>query len=154
MAALCIDEPRRAEELILDLSQVLRNGFDFQRLQTMTTIENELELVKAYLNIEKARFGDRLRVVYDVDADLNVWIPPLILQPPVENAVRHGLMCNLRGGTVKISIKNETSALIRFVVEDDGSGMSAERQDEVLLKSGSWCRRKQLVYRYSIQPVS
>jgi len=134
IAALCIDEPHRAEELILDLSQVLRNGFDFQRLQTMTTIENELELVKAYLNIEKARFGERLRVVYDVDVDVNIWIPPLILQPLVENAVRHGLMCNLRGGTVKISIKNETSALVRFVVEDDGSGMSAERRDEVLRK--------------------
>lgn len=81
IAALCFDEPRRAEELILDLSQVLRSSFDFKRLETLTTIETELELVKAYLNIEKARFGDRLCVKYDVDADLNIWIPPMILQP-------------------------------------------------------------------------
>lgn len=132
IAALCSEAPQQAEALVLDLSQVLRSGFDFQRLQTMTTIEQELELVKAYLNIEKARFGDRLRVEFDVDADLNMWIPPLILQPLVENAVRHGLMCNLRGGTVKVSIKGETAARVRFVVEDDGSGMSAGKQAEVL----------------------
>lgn len=134
ITALCIDEPRRAKELILDLSQVLKNNFDFKRLETLTTIENELDLVKAYLNIEKARFGDRLRVEYDVDADadLSIWIPPLILQPLVENAVRHGLMGTLRGGTVKISIKQETASHVRFVIEDDGEGMSEARQKDIM----------------------
>ncbi|MFC5530527.1 sensor histidine kinase [Cohnella yongneupensis] len=101
IAALCIDEPRKAEQLTLDLSQYLRSSFDFKQLDTLTTIKNELELLQAYLNIERARFGSRLDVEYDVDADLDIQVPPLVLQPLVENAIKHGLMSNLRGGTVK-----------------------------------------------------
>ncbi len=154
IAALCIDEPQRAEQLIVDLSQVLKSGFDFKKLETLATIENELELVKAYLNIEKARFGDRLSVEYDVDADLDIWIPPLILQPLVENAVRHGLMCNLQGGTVKISIKNAADDVVRFVIEDNGCGMSAEKQEEILQPNptkkgvGVWNISQRIKLRY------
>lgn len=132
IAALCTDEPRLAEKLILDLSQVLRRGFDFRRLDTLSTLESELELVNAYLNIEKARFGGRLCVEYDVDSELDIWIPPLVLQPLVENSVRHGLMSSLKGGTVKISIKRTVNNSVRFVIEDNGCGMSAKKQEEVL----------------------
>ncbi|MCY9665699.1 ATP-binding protein [Paenibacillus alginolyticus] len=126
-------EPGKAEKLTLDLSQVLRSGFDFKQMETMTTLDNELELVKAYLNIEQARFGARLCVEYDVNADLDIRIPPLILQPLVENAVRHGLMSNVRGGTVKITIiQKEASASVNFTVEDNGCGMSDQKQQEIL----------------------
>lgn len=101
IAELCIDKPDKAEELTLDLSQVLRSSFDFKQLDSLTTLENELELVKAYINIEKARFRARLDVEYDVDANLDILIPPLIVQPLVENAIRHGLMSSLRGGDSK-----------------------------------------------------
>ncbi len=154
IAALCTDEPHRAEQLILDLSQVLKSGFGFKQLETLTTIENESELVKAYLNIEKARFGDRLSVEYDIDADLDIWIPPLILQPLVENAVRHGLMCNLQGGTVKISIKKAADNAVRFVIEDNGCGMSAEKQEEILQPNpakngvGLWNISQRIKLRY------
>jgi signal transduction histidine kinase len=132
IAALCIDEPHKAEELTLDLSQYLRSSFDFKQLDSLTTIENELELVNAYTNIEKARFGARLNVEYDVDANLDTQIPPLILQPLVENAIRHGLMSNLRGGTVKISVKQEADAEVSFAVEDNGCGMSEKQREEIL----------------------
>lgn len=154
IAALCIDDPRKAEELTLDLSQYLRSGFDFKQLDSLTTIENELELVRAYINIEKARFGARLCVEYDVDADPAIRIPPLILQPLVENAIRHGLMSNLRGGTVKISVKKETDDLVSFAVEDDGCGMSGKKQEDILKPAvpkrgiGLWniSQRIQLLY--------
>lgn len=132
IAALCIDEPHKAEELTLNLAQYLRSSFDFKQLGSLTTLENELELVKAYLNIEQARFGARLHVEYDVDTNLDILIPPLILQPLVENAIRHGLMPNLRGGTVKISVKKEADAVVSFTVEDNGCGMSEKKRDEVL----------------------
>lgn len=159
IAALCIDEPHKAEELTLDLSQYLRSGFDFKQLDSLTTIENELELVKAYLNIEKARFGARLCVEYDVDANLDILIPPLILQPLVENAIRHGLMCNLRGGTVKISVKKEADAVVSFAVEDNGCGMSEKKREEILKPDakkkgiGLWniSQRIQLIYGRSIR---
>jgi sensor histidine kinase YesM len=132
IAELCIDKPRQAEQLTLDLSQYLRSSFDFKQLDSLTSIESELELVKAYINIEKARLGARLRVEYDVDARPDIRIPPLILQPLVENAIRHGLMSNLRGGTVKISVKTEADARISFAVEDDGCGMSENKRAEIL----------------------
>jgi sensor histidine kinase YesM len=132
IAELCIDDPIKAEELTLDLSQYLRSRFDFNQLDSRTTLESELELVKAYTNIEKARFGARLYVEYNVE-NLDIRIPSLILQPLVENAIRHGLMSSLRGGTVKISVvKKKAEAVIRFVVEDDGCGMSKTKREEIL----------------------
>jgi sensor histidine kinase YesM len=159
IAALCTDEPHKAEELTLDLSQYLRSGFDFKQLDSLTTIEQELDLVKAYLNIEKARFGDRLCVEYDVDANLDIPIPPLILQPLVENAIRHGLMSNLRGGTVKITVKKEADAEVSFVVEDNGCGMSETKREEILKQDvkkkgiGLWniSQRIRLIYGKSIR---
>ncbi|TDF94806.1 ATP-binding protein [Paenibacillus piri] len=132
IAALCTDEPQQAEELTLQLSQYLRGSFDFKQLGSPTTVKHELELVEAYISIEKARFGDRLRVEYDVDANLDIRIPPLILQPLVENAIRHGVMSGLQGGTVKISIKANTDARISFAVEDDGCGMSEAKRVQLL----------------------
>jgi sensor histidine kinase YesM len=159
IAALCIDEPHRAGELTIDLSQYLRSSFDFKQLDSLTTIENELELVKAYMNIEKVRFGARLHVEYDVDANLDIRIPPLILQPLVENAIRHGLMSKLRGGTVKISVKQESDAAVSFAVEDNGCGMSEKKREEILKPDvnkrgiGLWniSQRIQLQYGTSIR---
>jgi signal transduction histidine kinase len=159
IAALCIDEPDKAEELTLDLSRYLRSGFDFKQLDSLTTLENELELIKAYINIEKARFGARLYVEYDVDANVDIRIPPLILQPLVENAIRHGLMSNLRGGTVKISVKNEADGLVSFAVEDNGCGMSEKKREQILKPDvnkkgvGLWniSQRIKLLYGNSIR---
>jgi signal transduction histidine kinase len=159
IAALCIDEPHKAEELTLDLSQYLRSSFDFKQLDSLTTIENELDLVKAYINIEKARFGARLYVEYDVDTNLDIRIPPLILQPLVENAIRHGLMSNLRGGTVKISVKKEADTIVSFAVEDNGCGMSQKKCEEILKPDvnkkgvGLWSisQRIKLLYGNSIR---
>ncbi|WP_216626273.1 sensor histidine kinase [Paenibacillus plantarum] len=131
IAALCIDEPQKAEALTLDLSQYMQSRFNFKHMDTFTTIENELELVEIYLNIERARFGTRLAVEYDVDRQLAMCIPPLILQPLVENAIRHGLMTTLGGGTVIISIKKETDDVVRFAVEDNGIGMSTSTQEHI-----------------------
>lgn len=135
IAALCHEEPRKAEELTLDLSRYLQSSFDFHQMETLTTLETELELVKAYLNIEKARFGDRLNVEYEVEADPWTRIPPLILQPLVENAVRHGLMPKIQGGTVKIGITKKSNSVVRFTVEDNGCGISEIKRNE-LLKPG------------------
>lgn len=132
IAELCVVEPERAEELMLELSQYLRSSFDFKQLDSQTTLEKELELVEAYVNIEKARFGARLQVEYDVDANPYILTPPLILQPLVENAIRHGLMSNLKGGQVKISIKEKDLALVSFSVLDNGCGMSQQKLEEVL----------------------
>jgi sensor histidine kinase YesM len=139
IAALCVDEPGKAEQLILDLSKYLRSSFDFKQLKSFTTVGEELELVQAYINIEQARFGARLNVEYDIDPGLNpdLPIPPLVLQPLVENAIRHGLMSNIKGGTVRISVHQGEGGSIRFAVEDDGCGMNEASREEILKPEGS-----------------
>lgn len=158
IAELCVEEPEKAEELTLQLSQYLRSSFDFKQLDSLTSLENELELVKAYINIEKARFGARLQVIYDVNANTDIRIPPLILQPLVENAIRHGLMSNLRGGTVTLSVNTLDHSMIRFMVEDNGSGMSEHKLEEIMRSDvdkrgvGLWniSQRIKLLYGKSI----
>jgi len=158
IAALCMDEPHKARELTIDLSQYLRSSFDFKQLDSLTTIENELELLNAYLNIEKVRFGARLVVEYDIDANLAIRIPPLILQPLVENAIRHGLMSNLRGGTVHISVKQVKDSIVSFAVVDNGCGMSEQKREEIFKPDmdkkgvglGNISQRLKLLYGTSI----
>ena len=158
IAALCIDEPQKAEDLIIQLSEYIRNSFDFKKLDSLVTIEKELELLKAYLSIEKARFGERLNVEYDIDENLNILIPPLILQPLVENAVRHGIMSNLKGGTVKVTIRKNNDT-VSFRVDDDGKGMNRTKVEEILNSNaegmgvGIWNinQRLRLLYGNGIQ---
>lgn len=157
IAELCVDEPERAEQLTLHLSQYLRSSFDFKQLDSLTTLDSELKLVEAYVHIEQARFGDRLQVSYDVNANPMLLIPPLILQPLVENAIRHGLMSNLVGGKVIITISEE-DGVISFHVEDDGCGMSEQKLEETLRADGErrgvglWNidRRIKLIYGHQI----
>ncbi|CAG7645016.1 Sensor histidine kinase RcsC [Paenibacillus solanacearum] len=158
IATLCADDPHSAEELTLQLSQYLRGSFDFKQLDSLTTVDKEVELVEAYVNIEKARFGARLQVEYDVDACPDRRIPPLVVQPLVENAIRHGLMSKASGGKVTITVKKRANAAIRFTVEDNGCGMSDRKLKEVLLPDaerkgvGLWniSQRIKLLYGGSI----
>lgn len=158
IAALCVEDSRQAEKLTLDLAQYFRIGLNFKQMDTFTTLENELELTKAYLNIEKVRFDGRLAIEYNINANPNHLIPPLVLQPLVENAIKHGLMSNERGGTVTISILEHDDKL-QFAVEDNGCGMSVAKRQKVL-GSGSGpsgiglrniSRRIKLLYDASLQ---
>ena len=126
IAALCATKPQKAEEVVIELSQYLRRSFDFKRIDAMTTLTKEMELLEAYLYIEKTRFGDRLQVEYDIDETINLPIPHLILQPLVENAVRHGLMKAIVGGKVIISVKRQGTEAF-FTIEDNGIGIEKER---------------------------
>lgn len=132
IAALCITDAQRAEEMIIHLSEYLRNSFDFKQLDAMTSLENELNLVSSYVSIEQARFGTRVQVEYDIHANPNWMVPPLILQPIVENAIRHGLMSNSQGGTVTIIVKQQGLTELQLIVKDNGSGMSEAQKQKIL----------------------
>lgn len=112
----------KAQELLGELSEYLRRSFDFHNQERFVPLERELELVDSYVFIEQARFGDRLRFIRDVDEQLEYWIPPLTVQPIVENAVRHGVTKNPDGGTVVLSVREEGRELIIEVL-DDGPGV-------------------------------
>ncbi|TXK68910.1 response regulator [Paenibacillus sp. N3.4] len=112
----------KARDLLGDLSEYLRGSFDFHNRERLVSIHKELELVESYLKIEKARFGGQLQIILDVDHRIHHQIPPLIIQPIVENAVRHGAMSQPDGGTIHLSIKAEEEEVV-IIVTDDGPGI-------------------------------
>ncbi|MBN1469035.1 MAG: sensor histidine kinase [Fusobacteriaceae bacterium] len=114
-------DPIKAREIIIDLSTYLRhnleNGDKFVKL------EKELEQVRAYVNIELARFGNKLIVEYAIDENINsIELPSLTIQPLVENAIKHGILESTTGNTVVIEVKKCDEG-IKISVEDNGSGI-------------------------------
>ena len=100
-------------------------------LSELVELSHELELVKAYLYIEKERFENTLTVVWEVEPHLNPPLPPLTLQPLVENAIKHGIFSRSRGGTLSIRIARQNNA-VRFEIRDDGKGMDQRKIDQLL----------------------
>ena len=131
--ALSTENPQRTKELLYDLSRYLRGSFDFENYEGVMQLQNELTTVRAYLSIEKERYQGKLRVVYDIDETINVYVPLLSIQPLVENAIRHGIMKKSEGGTVTLRIYKEDSSTI-IVVKDDGIGIPAEKCANILNK--------------------
>lgn len=133
--SLCRIEPEKAEELLLNLSGFLRHSFDFHEEQKLVLLKEELEYVQAYVRIEQARFRNKLNVIYELDETTELKIPPLILQPLVENAIIHGIRKRSGSGTIVMRVEEEDHGF-RIEVEDDGLGMSGEQIDRVL--SDGW----------------
>lgn len=113
-------DPDRARELLVDFSSYLRGFYDYDR-DEMVTFQEELELVRAYVSLEQARFGEKFRVEYDIDAE-DFLLPALMLQPLVENAFIHGLREKDEGGTVTVYAKRMKNNRVRVGVRDDGVG--------------------------------
>lgn len=119
-------EPIKARKLLISLSHFLRQNLTVTT-ETMTTLEQELKHVKAYLEIEEVRYINRLVVEYNIDEHVLLEnIPPLTLQPIVENAVKHGIKDKSRDCLIKISIVKKHDLTI-VTIEDNGQGMSQER---------------------------
>jgi two-component system sensor histidine kinase AlgZ len=104
--SLMRQDPRRAEQVMEDLAEMFRVLMADNR--QLTPFSQEIELAKQYLNIEQLRLGDRLRVEWDVvDFPGDALIPPLVLQPLLENAVYHGIEPRVEPGVVAISLRCE-----------------------------------------------
>ena len=122
ISSLVVSQPKLARGMIEQLGDLLRLSLESGRRQQVRLSE-ELEFLGHYLAIQKTRFGDSLHVVIDVPAAAHdVLVPSLILQPLVENAVRHGLSPRPGGGTVWIQAAIDDATLC-ILVEDDGVGL-------------------------------
>jgi len=116
-------DPARAVEMIALLGEVLR-GLLRTSWDLEAPLASELQLLRKYLEIEQIRFGDRLRVTWDVDDHVtSALVPPLILQPVVENALRHGLWPRTEGGALAIAARRAGSELELEVI-DQGVGLA------------------------------
>ncbi|MGC8690536.1 LytS/YhcK type 5TM receptor domain-containing protein [Caldisericum sp.] len=117
-------DPEKGGELVKKLSFILRKTIEAE--ETLSTLDEEISLVKAYLEIEKERFKERLNYEFNIDSSLyDIKIPALILQPIVENAVKHGFSLTKRNITIKI-IAYRRGNYVYLVVEDNGKGISEE----------------------------
>lgn len=115
--------PDKARQLIINLSTYMR--YNLEVSDNLIDISKELEQVKAYIEIEKARFGDKLNVIYEIDEDIKIQMPSLIIQPLVENAIIHGIRKNGGNGTVVIGIK-KNGVNVKIWVENDGITIDEE----------------------------
>ena len=122
-------DPNKAREIIIDLSTYLR--YNLENSCKLVPLEMELEQVKAYFNIEKARFGEKISLNIDADENVkNISIPSLIIQPLVENSIKHGLLKKREGGFVNIIAKKENEGCF-ITIEDNGIGIDQKIVDNL-----------------------
>ena len=128
IASLVRTEPDRARSLVLAFADYVRSKLS--RPPGFVTLEEELRHVQSYLDLEQARFGDQLVVVLDVPADtLRVRLPPFLVQPLVENAVKHGKTDRPLHLSVRARLRR---GQLRVTVRDDGRGIAREAIERVL----------------------
>ena len=126
-------DPNRARQMILKLSNILRRLL--RKHESMARLRDELEFIDDYLSIELVRFGEKLRFERDIDPNtLDMLIPSMLLQPLVENCVKHGLGNKVEGGTIRIETRLAGDR-VHIRVEDDGVGIP-EHKLARMLESG------------------
>lgn len=124
IADLIVATPATAERMTVQLAKIFRHVLRSSDRQ-MISVGEELEFLKTWLDIEAVRFGERLRVRFETDEALTAEnVPPLILQPLVENALKHGLAPKLGGGVLQVRVALSGNHL-SLMVEDDGLGFPA-----------------------------
>jgi LytS/YehU family sensor histidine kinase len=132
ISALIHESPEEADEMISQLGDLLRVTLETVHVHEVP-LTQELDFLKHYLAIEQTRFQDRLRITMSIEPEtLDAMVPNLILQPLVENSIRHGIA--LRPEARSIEIKSwQDNGTLRLRVADDGPGLSS---DKLLLKEG------------------
>ena len=117
-------DPEKAAELMQNFTGYLRYAMRHAEYDELIPFETELQHIRTYMNIEKARFGDELTVVYDLRT-LDFSVPPLTIQPLVENAVKHGIRGRAGGGTVTLRTREVRDNILIEII-DDGVGFNME----------------------------
>jgi two-component system LytT family sensor kinase len=123
-------DPDMARGVVLKLSNILRRLL--RKHETFVPLREELDFIDDYLGIEVIRFGrDKLQIFKEIDAEtLDAFVPSMLLQPIVENAIKHGLAPRLAGGQIHLRTQHRDGRLT-IEIEDNGMGMSQERLQEV-----------------------
>jgi two-component system, LytTR family, sensor kinase len=134
-------EQERTRELIAELADLFRYQLKASRTE-LVTLRDEIEFIEKYLDLEKARFGERLQTHIDIaDNILKEQVPSMMLQPLVENSLKHGLASLIEGGEVSLKIKKEGGSL-HFEISDTGIGVKSK--EKLLHTEGIGLRNTQL----------
>jgi two-component system, LytTR family, sensor kinase len=134
-------EQERTRELIAELADLFRYQLKASRTE-LVLLRDEIEFIEKYLDLEKARFGERLQTHIEIaDNILEEQVPSMMLQPLVENSLKHGLASLIEGGEVSIKIKKEGD-LLHFEISDTGIGV--KNKEQLLHTEGIGLRNTQL----------
>jgi LytS/YehU family sensor histidine kinase len=133
ISSLMDENVEQAQKMISQIGYLLRGLLDQDHRATIS-LKDEMRYIRSYLDIEQTRFRDRLSVRYEITEEtLAAQVPNLILQPLVENAVKHGFSRRSDSGTIRVSSKRDNGKL-HLIVEDDGRGVGDA--DAIVAKSG------------------
>jgi two-component system LytT family sensor kinase len=147
ISVLVAHDQDTAGKMLTRLGDLLRAAFR-RDVQPESTLSAEIELTKAYLEVEKMRFDDRLSITVDLNAGVKeAMVPVFLLQPLVENALKHGLQCVKGVGSIYIGSVRDRERLI-LTVADNGSGLPAATLDEIELGVGLGSTRERLLRMY------
>ena len=128
ITSLVRSQPELAREMIVKLANILR--VLLKDREAFLPLREELQFTDDYLDIECVRFGDKLKVVKEIaDDTLDIVVPGMLLQPLLENSIKHGLEPRIHGGTVTLRSRITEEGRLLVEVEDDGVGMTPERSD-------------------------
>ncbi len=128
ITSLVRSQPELAREMIVKLANILR--VLLKDREAFHPLSEELQFTDDYLDIEVVRFGSKLRVVKEIaEETLDVVVPGMLLQPLIENSIKHGLEPRISGGTVTLRSRITDEGRLMVEVEDDGVGMAPERND-------------------------
>lgn len=130
IANVCGKDGKKAEQLILDLAYFMQTSFDFSSNEKLTTLEYELDYIHRYVHIEQIRFGGKIRYSEQIKVPLSTQLPRLIIEPLIENAIRHGISKKREGGEVMLRITGIPEG-ISVEVADDGVGMNQDKLAEL-----------------------
>jgi len=129
ISSLVRTNPDGARQVIVKLSNILRKLM--KKTENMTSLREELNFIEDYISIEMVRFGSKLRFIKDVEAGvLELPVPSMILQPIVENSLKHGLASKVEGGTIRVRAWHSDGKL-HLEVEDDGVGIPEPRLNRI-----------------------
>jgi two-component system LytT family sensor kinase len=154
ITSLVRSQPELAREMIVKLANILR--VLLKDRDAFVPFREELAFTDDYLDIEVVRFGEKLRVVKEIAPEtLHIMVPGMLLQPLIENSIKHGLEPRISGGTVTLRSRIDNEGMLLIEVEDDGVGMSIERNrlsgEESMVRQGSGIGMKNVRERMEVQ---
>jgi LytS/YehU family sensor histidine kinase len=119
--------PDEAQKSLDNFTEYLRRNLSSLTETRLIPFENELKHIETYVSLEKMRFKDRINIIYDIGTK-DFFVPPLTIQPIVENAIKHGILKKIEGGTVTLTTYETDSSYV-IEIKDDGIGFNLNEID-------------------------
>lgn len=126
ISGMCKYDPEKADKTIVHFARFLRSNIDIMQDDSLVPFHNALRHLEDYVALEQIRFGDNIQFETDFETD-NFMIPPLVMQPLVENSIKHGLTPKAEGGTITLRTRKDKHN-IYVIIEDDGIGFDSSLQ--------------------------